>query len=150
MGALTTFDPNAPDNVVAGAATGATPPKRRARRRMPLVGAYIALVLFMVIYYGRPEDWIPGLASVPLAKIAGVLALVGLVFSFQHIRKRFPREFTYLLLLIAQLFLASIFSHIWRGGAVMNTLDFAKVLLVFLILITAVNTMRRLRVLIFV
>jgi O-antigen ligase len=104
----------------------------------------------MVIYYGRPEDWIPGLSNVPLAKIAGILALFALVFSLRHIRNRFPREVIYLFLLIAQLFLASLFSPVWRGGAVMTTLDFAKILLIVVVMITAVNTMRRLRLLIFV
>ena len=150
MGSVTTFDQNDPGNVIAAAATGSVGAKRRIARRKPLVGAYVALVLFMVIYYGRPEDWIPGLSNVPLAKIAGILALLGLIFSLPHIRNRFPREVIYLSLLIGQLFLASLFSPVWRGGAVMMTLDFAKILLIFLIIITAVNTMQRLRVMIFV
>jgi O-antigen ligase len=124
--------------------------RRHASRRKPLIGAYVALVLFMVIYFGRPEDWIPGLSNVPLAKIAGILALLALAFSFKHIRNRFPREVIYLFILIGQLFLASLFSPVWRNGAVMTTLDFTKILVIVIVMISAVNTMRRFRLLIFI
>jgi O-antigen ligase len=36
-------------------------------------------------------------------------------------------------------------SPVWPGGAFWNTLDFAKVLIIFLVIVTAVNTVRRLR-----
>jgi O-antigen ligase len=52
--------------------------------------------------------------------------------------------------MIGQLFLASLLSPVWRGGALLTTLDFAKILLIVIAMITAVNTTRRLRLLIFV
>ena len=110
----------------------------------------MALVLFMVIYCARPEDWIPGLSNVPLAKIAGILALLALVFSLRHIRQRFPRKSYIYSFLIGQLFLASVLSPVWRGGALQTTLDFAKVLLIVVVMTVAVNTSKRLRLLIFV
>ena len=118
MGAVTTLNQTIQAMVSTRPPSNSDAAKRRRSRRKPLVGAYIALVLFMVIYHGRPEDWIPGLSNVPLAKIAGVLALLALVFSLRHIRNRFPREIIYLFLLIGQLFLASIiFSRVaGRGG----------------------------------
>jgi O-antigen ligase len=104
----------------------------------------------MFIYCARPEDWILGLSNVPIAKIAGVVALVALLFSLRHIHRRLPRETIYLGLLIAQLFLASTLSPVWRGGAFQTTLDFAKVLVVFVIIAVAINTSKRLRLLIFI
>jgi hypothetical protein len=50
------------------------PARQHGTRRRPLVGAYVSLLLFIVIYCARPEDWISGLAVVPIAKIAGGLA----------------------------------------------------------------------------
>jgi putative inorganic carbon (HCO3(-)) transporter len=150
MGAVNPLSQNDLGNGIDTTATDSGASKRRSSRGKRLVGPYIALVLFMVIYYGRPEDWIPGLSNVPMAKIAGILALLALVISLRHIRNRFPREVIYLFLLIGQLFLASLFSPVWRGGATMMTLDFAKVLLIVVVMITAVNTMGRLRQLIFV
>ncbi len=58
----------------------------------------------MVVYCARPEDWIPGLSNVPLAKIAGVLALVAFVLSLGQIRQRLPREVIFIILLTGQLF----------------------------------------------
>ncbi|MGH9680570.1 MAG: O-antigen ligase family protein, partial [Candidatus Acidiferrales bacterium] len=114
------------------------------------VGAYVSLVLFMVVYCARPEDWIPGIAIVPLAKIAGLLALLGLIFSLGHFRFSLPREVIFLILLVGQLTLAGLFSPVWRGGAVMQALDFAKVVLIVVVMFAAVNTPTRLRRLIFV
>ena len=56
-----------------------------------LAEAYVALLLFMVVYCARPEDWIPGLSNVPLAKIAGVLALAAFGLSVSQIRQRLNR-----------------------------------------------------------
>jgi putative inorganic carbon (HCO3(-)) transporter len=118
-------------------------------RRRPLAGAFGALVLFMVIYSARPQDWIPGFATAPLAKIAGILVLLALIFSLRQIRQRLPRETIFLALLVGQLFLSSALSPVWRGGAFQATLDFAKVLMLVLVVIAAVTTVGRLRALIF-
>lgn len=115
-----------------------------------LVGAYVLLLLFMVVYCARPEDWIPGLSAVPLAKITGVLALLSLVLPLGRIRQRLPREVLCLVLLIGQLLLASVLSPVWRGGAVQTTLDFAKVLVIVVVMAVAVNTSKRLRLLILI
>src|ERR1700726_1318556 len=93
-------------------------------QRKPLAEAYAALLAFMFIYCARPEDWIPGLSHAPLAKVAGILAFIAFLLSIRHIRQRFPNEVFYLVFLIGQLFLASLFSPVWRGGAVQSTLAF--------------------------
>jgi O-antigen ligase len=103
----------------------------------------------MFIYCARPEEWIPGLSAVPLAKVAGTMAFLALLFSLRQIRLRLPREVLYLALLIGQLFLACALSPIWRGGAFEKTLDFAKVLIVVIVISVAVNTLKRLHLLIF-
>ncbi|MGC2322535.1 MAG: hypothetical protein WA463_07895, partial [Terriglobales bacterium] len=49
--------------------------------------AYAGLLLFVGIYFGRPEDWVPGLHSVPLAKIAGGIAILSFIVSaFRQLR----------------------------------------------------------------
>ncbi len=149
MGAVNNLSPIDAGVVIEGSGTDSVSAKRATSRRKPLVGAYVALLLFMLVYCARPEDWIPGLSNVPLAKITGILALIALLFSLRHIRQHLPREILYLALLIGQLFLAAALSPVWRGGAVQTTLDFAKVLIVILAMAVAVNTLRRLRLLIF-
>lgn len=123
---------------------------RPCDRRQPLAAAYVALVLFSLIYFSRPEDWFPGLAHVPLAKIAGILAICAMAFSLPQVRRRMPREIFFLMFLIAQLFVASLMSPVWRGGAFQLTLNFAKVLIIVFVIAATVNTVQRLRVLVLI
>ncbi|PYU24758.1 MAG: hypothetical protein DMG30_07640 [Acidobacteria bacterium] len=139
------------DASVANArAKDATSVRHGISRQRPLVGAYVSLLLFMVVYCARPEDWIPGLSIVPLAKITAILALLALVFYVRYIRQRLPQEVLYLVFLTGQLFLASMMSPVWRAGALQQTLEFAKVLPLVIVIAMAVNTAGRLRRLIFV
>ena len=123
---------------------------QRTSRAKPLSWAYGLLLLFMVVYCARPEDWIPGLAVIPIAKVAGLLALCAFLMSVGGIPLKFPREVRYLLLLVGVLFLAAIFSPVWRGGAFQTTLNFAKLLPIVLTMTFVVNTLPRLRRIIFV
>lgn len=104
----------------------------------------------MFVYFARPEDWIPGLSAVPLAKIAGVLIFLALIFSVGNIRWYVPREVIFLTLLVVQLWLTVPFSPVWRGGAFTVTLDFSKVLPLVLAVYLAVRSMKRLRWILFV
>jgi putative inorganic carbon (HCO3(-)) transporter len=122
----------------------------RSRRREPLGFAYVGLILFMVVYFARPEDWIPGLSAVPLAKITGILMLSALTFSLGQIRWNMPKEILFLTLLIAQLWLAAVLSSVWKGGAVNVMLDFSKVLPFVIVICTAVRSLNRLRTILFV
>ena len=91
---------------LAGSNAAASMPwkKPKLSRHKLLVEAYMSLMLFMVVYCARPEDWIPGLSNIPLAKIAGILALVAFAFSLGKIRQRLPNEVILVILLTAQLF----------------------------------------------
>jgi len=53
--------------------------ERNGRRR--LTGAYVALLLLSVVYFGRPEDIVPGLSYLPLAKIAGGIAILAAIVT---------------------------------------------------------------------
>jgi len=150
MGSVMSFTHSPVNDAVSAVALDSTSVRQRISRRKPLVGAYVSLLLFMVVYCARPEDWIPGLSFIPLAKITGVLALLALMFSLRQFRSSLPREVIYLILLVGQLFLAAAMSPVWRGGAVLQTLDFAKVLLIVIVMSVALNTASRLRRLIFV
>lgn len=79
--------------------------------------AYKALVVFSYIYFVRPEDFIPGLAHVPIGKISGGIALLALIFGARpKDRARIPIELKLLALLLLHL-LITIFFASWRGGA---------------------------------
>ena len=104
----------------------------------------------MVVYFARPEDWIPGLAAVPLAKITGIVILLALVLSVGNIRWHMPREIIFLILLVVQLWLSAVFSPVWRGGAFNVMLDFSKVLPLVVVIYAAVRSMKRLSWILFV
>jgi putative inorganic carbon (HCO3(-)) transporter len=150
VGPAMSFTHSSAGDAVSTLALNSTLVQQRASRRKPLVGAYLSLLLFMAVYCARPEDWIPGLSTFPLGKMAGVLALLALIFSLRQIRASLPREVIYLILLFGQLLLAAAMSPVWRGGAVQLTLDFGKVILIVVIIYISVIYMERLRRLIFI
>ena len=113
-------------------------------------GAYISLVLFMIVYCARPEDWIPGLSVIPLAKIVGLFALIGFLLCLGQLGRGFPPEVVCLLLLIVQLFATVPFSPVWKGGAFMHSVDFAKVGFIILVMAVAVTSPKRLTQLLYI
>jgi len=123
---------------------------KHEKRREPLGFAFFGLFLFMVVYFARPEDWIPGLAAIPLAKITGILIFLALTFSFCSIRWRMSLEVIFLGLLLVQLWLTVPFSSVWRGGAFNVMLDFSKVLPLVIVIYGAVRSLKRLRWILFV
>ena len=124
-----------------------------AKLREPQAGVFFWLSAFYVVYCARPEDWIPGLALLPLAKISGIFALVGLLMAAGRTKRGFrdlPKEATYFLGIILFLFVAGIFSVVWRGGAISKTLDFCKALVAWVLTFFVVTNFERLRRIIFI
>lgn len=127
--------------------------QRIAMTREPLAGVFFWLSAFYVVYCARPEDWIPGLIYIPLAKITGIFATLGLLMSAGRSKRGFrdlPKEAIYLTGIIGLLFLAGILSTVWRGGAVMHTIDFSKVLIAWVLTFFVVTSFERLRRIIFI
>jgi len=119
----------------------------------PLRGAFFWLSAFYVVYCARPEDWIPGLKYVPLAKISGIFALLGLLFSAGRSKRRMrdlPREAYYLMALIGCLVVAGIFSPVWKGGALFKTVEFAKILVAWVLTFFVISSFDRLRRIVFI
>jgi putative inorganic carbon (hco3(-)) transporter len=123
-------------------------------RKKPLATqriSYFAVLLFSIICFARPEDWVPGTRAIPVAKIAGSVALGAFLLNLL-VRKKLnlSRAVLLLLALFGQLCLAIPFSA-WRGGSFELVLyDFSKIVLIVLLLVQAVDTFPRLRQLIFV
>lgn len=124
-----------------------------AKVREPQAGVFFWLAAFYVVYCARPEDWIPGLASVPLAKISGILALLGLLMASGRTKRGFrdlPREAFYFIGIILCLFVAALLTTVWRGGALFKLLDFSKALVVWVLTFFVVTNFDRLRKIIFI
>src|ERR1700734_3370269 len=105
--------------------------QRFAPKGEPLAGAFFWLSAFFAVYCVRPEDWIPGLSFIPLAKISGVFAVLALLMSAGRSQRRFrdlPREAIYFFAIFWLLFVSAILSPVWKGGAFFKTRDFTKAL----------------------
>lgn len=116
-------------------------------------GAFFWLSAFYVVYCARPEDWIPGLKYLPLAKISGIFAVLGLVFSAGRSKRslrHLPREAFYLLAMMGLMLIAGLLSPVWKGGGVFKTLDFAKLLVAWVLTFVVITSFARLRRIIFI
>jgi O-antigen ligase len=128
-------------------------PDAKWQKSATLGGAFFWLSAFYVVYCARPEDWLPGLKYIPLAKVTGILAVVGLLNSLGRTRRTFrdiPREAGYLLALIGVLLASALLSPIWKGGALNHTLDFAKVYIAWVLTFLLVTDLQRLRRIIYI
>jgi O-antigen ligase len=112
--------------------------------------AYRALVFFSLIYFVRPEDFIPGLDVIPLGKISGGIALLALIFVVPaQQRRKLTFELKVLLLLLFDLLLCIPFAF-WRGGAfeyVVNRFSKGVIVAILIYMVaTSVNKLRQLLV----
>jgi hypothetical protein len=110
--------------------------------------AYRALVLFSLVYFVRPEDFIPGLEIIPIGKITGGLALLALIFVVPPSRRhKLTIELKVLLLLLGHMILCIPFAN-WRGGAYDTVINkFSKGVIVAILIymvVTSVKEVRRL------
>jgi O-antigen ligase len=118
-----------------------------------LSGAFFWLGAFYFVYCARPEDWVPGMSYLPLAKITSILALLALTMSFGEMKlgaRHIPTEGKYLGLMIGWMFVASVTSPVWPSGSLLRTLDFSKVWIAWVLTYLLVTTFARLRRLLFI
>ena len=120
-----------------------------AQARRPIV--YGALVAFAWLYYYRPEDFIPGLNYIPMAKITGVFAILALLFGMLSAGKlKIPRAVQFLWLLLLQMAIC-IPTALWRGGAFVTVFErFSKAVVAAMLISMAVVTVRELRKLLWI
>lgn len=115
--------------------------------------AFFWLSAFYLVYCSRPEDWVPGLSHVPLAKITAICALWWLykIGGLRgHVLRALPPESRYLLTLIALLFVSGILSPIWKGGAISHAIDFSKCYIVWLLSFLLVTDFAKFRHVVFI
>ena len=130
-------------------------PGTRSRIRLsdPTKSAFFWLSGFFVVYCARPEDWIPGLKMLPLAKITAIMAMWGLFNALGRTKRTFkdlPKESRLLLIMIFLLYVGGFLSPVWRGGAVTRTMDFSKIYIAWVLVFLLITTFDRLRRIIFI
>ncbi|HUX66443.1 MAG TPA: O-antigen ligase family protein [Terriglobales bacterium] len=103
------------------------------------------MLAFYVLFFFRPEDFVPGLAMVPMEKIVGGLAALALLGAVLGGRFRHTREVTLMASFLAYLCLC-IPTSIWPGGSFSLVVDgFSKYILVVLATICMVDSLARCR-----
>jgi O-antigen ligase/polysaccharide polymerase Wzy-like membrane protein len=118
-------------------------------QRRPVV--FGSLVVFFGLYYYRPEDFIQPLAYIPMARLAGVLGFVTLLFGMMSGEKvKVPTAVKILWLLLLQMTICIPFA-LWKGGA-FNTVygKFAKGVVVAMLISMAVVTVGEIRKLLWI
>lgn len=117
--------------------------------RRPFV--FAALVTFSALYYYRPEDFIPGLNYIPMARIAGVIGFLALIIGMLGgVKVKIPRAIKILWLLLLQMSICVPFA-MWRGGAFSAVFEkFSKAVVVAMLISMAVVTVRELRKLLWI
>jgi hypothetical protein len=93
------------------------------------------------------------LGYIPLARISGIFALLGLLMSAGRAKRGFrdlPREARYFFAIICLLLVSALLSPVWRGGAFFKTLDFAKALIAWVLTFLVITSFAKLRRIIFI
>ncbi len=124
--------------------------KSQDRQRKRFGGLFFWVLLFFIDYYAFPVAWIPGLHLLHPGKLVGVGMLLALLVNINSFGEAMLPDVVLLLLLVAQMSLASVLSPVWKGGAVHNTMVFSQIVLIVFAMALAVRTLDRLRKLVFV
>jgi putative inorganic carbon (hco3(-)) transporter len=125
----------------------------QAKPHDSLRGAYFWLCIFYFVYCARPQDWVPGMQTLPLAKITGILTIASLLASVGKTERELstlPREAYYLLSMNILCFISAFLSPVWKGGAFFHALDFLKATVAWVLVFLVVTSFRRLRLLVFI
>jgi O-antigen ligase len=116
--------------------------------RRPFV--FGALLTFSVLYYFRPEDFIPALNYIPMARIAASIGVVGLIAGMMGGgNAKLPVAIKILWLLLFQMAICIPFA-MWRGGAFFTVFEEFKGVVVATLISMAVVSVRELRKLLWV
>jgi O-antigen ligase len=126
----------------------AAPLATRARQGEPRDWAFIGLVAFTALLFFRPQDLIAPLGVLHLAEISAIFALGALISS--RVTRGLPvtRLTPELIgvLGLAFVILATAPFAVWMGGAVATFTDlYAKVVLIFVLMMNTLTSPRRMR-----
>jgi len=112
---------------------------------------YIGVLIFLILTYTRPQDYVPGLMGKPI-----ILILLGVTIAFWlvHVLASQKREFVKApqnLLLIAFLLVITIStSRVWLTGAKDSFIEFFKIILIYLLIINLTDTHKKFSILLWI
>jgi len=119
----------------------------------PTKGAFFWLGAFFVVYCTRFQDFIPGFQYLPVAKVPALLAMWGLFNALGKTKRTFkdlPKMTNVLLYMILLFYVGAFLSPVWKGGAVVRTIDFSKIYVCWVLVFLIITTFARLKRIIFI
>lgn len=116
-------------------------------------GAFVFLILFTIMVYLRPQEIFFQLAVLRLPRLIAALAFLSFILGFLKYQERLPVRNTevILVLLLAVFILWSVPGSVWPGGSIQFIKEMAsKTYLIFFLVVFVVNSIPRVRQLLFV
>lgn len=136
---------SAPDNETTFMARADLAPVSGSRMRGTEL-ACAGLSIFMMLYYFRPEDWVPALGSLRLTMLSGAVTLVGFAGAYSKSGKLARTREVYLFLAMLAWFMALIPFSSWPGGSFKIFDDYIwKIALLSIVFVNVIDTVPRLR-----
>lgn len=116
----------------------------KTKKRL-MTSAYVGVVMFYLLYFFRPEDYIQPLNAIPMAKISALIAIAGLLGPVLSKNVKMTTEIGLLLALFAY-FCICIPTSRWTGGSYEVVINgFSKYVLIILASIWVITSMARLQ-----
>ncbi len=112
---------------------------------------YATVVAFCWLYFYRPEDFIPGLTYIPMAKIAGILGMFAFLIGVMGGGSaKMPRAIKLLWFLLIQITICVPFA-LWISGALSTVIDkISKGVVIATLISMAVVSVKQLRKLLWI
>ena len=111
--------------------------------------SFLTFILYIICVFLRPQDWVPGMIGRPLVYILGIATVILLFFeSNQRLQDRKFVKVPQSPMLIAffAAILMSHLSHFYFGGLLTSFTRFLSTVVLFFVILNAINTERRLNV----
>jgi putative inorganic carbon (HCO3(-)) transporter len=105
------------------------------------------LAAYMVTFYVRPGELVPALAPLHIERVVGLLALAVLIWH-RRTGERWEslnHRVTLMMAGFLGIMALSVVTAYWKTLAILETIEFAKILVAYLLIIGLVNSERRMR-----
>lgn len=109
--------------------------------------AFFFLLLYIIIIYIRPAEWIPVFYGWQLMDITAVLAIITLILGLSISRQKLVKapQNIFILGFLGALILSHL-SHTYFGGAWEAFLDFSKKVILYFMIVNIITTERKLKI----
>jgi putative inorganic carbon (HCO3(-)) transporter len=106
------------------------------------------LVAYMITFYVRPGELVPALAPLHVERIVGLLALAALIWHRRSGRRweTLTHRVTAMMAGFLVIMALSVVTAYWKTLAVITTIEFAKILVAYILIIGLLDSEKRLRI----